>query len=168
VPTIIQGSKLRIVPPDVGELGASSDNSVVHQLFAFPSTATRCQDHHLPIAHGFRVSKSKDPGRLKLRGKDIGKFTDMHRRDDEDKNTSDLQPAVRVRQEHPFRALASNFASGPVVRRIQERQPAGLDGAVHVEAVAMNHLIDNSGSLYRAIRIQLDSVPARARFFGNG
>jgi hypothetical protein len=39
---------------------------------------------------------------------------------------------------------------------------------VHVEAVAMNHLIDNGGGLFRAIRIQLDSVPTRARFSGNG
>ena len=39
---------------------------------------------------------------------------------------------------------------------------------MHVEAVAMNQLIDNSGGLFRAIRIQLDSVPARARFSGNG
>ena len=92
----------------------------------------------------------------------------MHSRHDENENTPDLQPAVGVRQEHPFRALASSFASGPVVRWIQERQSAGLDGAVYVEAVAMNYLIDNSGGLFRAIRIQLDSVPARARFSGNG
>ena len=85
----------------------------------------------------------------------------MHCWDDEDQDSAGFQPAVRVRHEHPFRALASSFASGPVVRRIQERQSAGLDGAVYVEAVAMNYLIDNSGGLFRAIRIQLDSVPAR-------
>ena len=39
---------------------------------------------------------------------------------------------------------------------------------MHVEAVAMNDLIDNSGGLFRAICIQLDSVPARARFSGDG
>src|SRR5258708_7312168 len=32
----------------------------------------------------------------------------------------------------------------------------------------MNQLIDNGGGLFRAIRIQLDSVPARARFSRNG
>jgi hypothetical protein len=31
----------------------------------------------------------------------------------------------------------------------------------------MNQLIDNRGGLFHAIRIQLDGVPARARFFRN-
>src|SRR5438105_40535 len=38
---------------------------------------------------------------------------------------------------------------------------------MHIEAVAMNQLIDNGGRLFRAIRIQLDPVPAHARFCGN-
>src|SRR6266487_60831 len=38
---------------------------------------------------------------------------------------------------------------------------------MHIEAVSMNQLIDNGDSLFRAIRIQLDPVPARARFCGN-
>jgi hypothetical protein len=32
----------------------------------------------------------------------------------------------------------------------------------------MNHFIDDSGGLFRAISIHLDSVPARAGFSGNG
>jgi hypothetical protein len=38
---------------------------------------------------------------------------------------------------------------------------------MHIEAIAMDQLIDNGGRLFRAIRIQLDPVPARARFCGN-
>ena len=39
---------------------------------------------------------------------------------------------------------------------------------MHLEAVAMDHLIDNSGGLFCPIRIQLDPVSARARLAGNG
>jgi len=38
---------------------------------------------------------------------------------------------------------------------------------MHIEAVAVYQLIDNGGRLFRAIRIQLDPVPARTRFCGN-
>jgi hypothetical protein len=38
---------------------------------------------------------------------------------------------------------------------------------MHIEAIAVNQLIDNGGRLFRAIRIQLDPVAARARFCGN-
>jgi hypothetical protein len=37
---------------------------------------------------------------------------------------------------------------------------------MHIEAIAMDQLIDNGGRLFRAIRIQLDPVPSRARFCG--
>jgi hypothetical protein len=72
-----------------------------------------------------------------------------------------------MRQEYPFRPFVSPFADSPVVRWIQKRQTEGLDGAMHIEAVAMNQLIDNRGRLFRTIRVQLDPVAARARFCSN-
>jgi hypothetical protein len=38
---------------------------------------------------------------------------------------------------------------------------------MHIEATALDHLIDHSGGLLRAIPIQLDPVPARVRIARN-
>ena len=65
-----------------------------------------------------------------------------------------------MRQKYPFRAFVSPFADSPVVRWIQKRQTEGVDWAMHIEAVAMNQLIDNRGRLFRTIRVQLDPVAA--------
>ena len=109
------GRKSRVIPPDVRELSPSRDDFVVPQLFTFPAAAACRQDHHLAVAHGLRISQSEDPRRLKLRGKDLTAFTDMHCRDHKDQYAPGFQPTVRVRQEHPFRAFVSTFADGPVV-----------------------------------------------------
>src|ERR1035438_963656 len=152
---LAQWSKSLIAPPDIRELGTSRDKVVVPQLLPLPAASPRRQDHHLAVAHGLRISQSKDSGRLKLRGKDLGAFADMHRRHDENEDAPGLEPTIRVRQKHPLCTLASSLAPDPIVWRSAERKAAAFDRAVHVEAVAVNHLIDNGGSLFGAMRIQL-------------
>src|ERR1035438_3279025 len=74
---LAQWSKSLIAPPDIRELGTSRDKVVVPQLLPLPEASPRRQDHHLAVAHGLRISQSKDSGRLKLRGKDLGAFADI-------------------------------------------------------------------------------------------
>ena len=118
---VAQWSKLPIIPSGACELGTTCDNFVVLQLLTFAAAAARREDHHLAVAHGLRIGQSEDPGRLKLRGKDLATFTDVHCRDDKDQDSPGLQPVVSVRQEHSFRTFVSTFAHGPVVWWLYER-----------------------------------------------
>ena len=110
--TVARWSKLHIIPSDARELSASRHDIIVPQLITFPTAAARREDHHLAVGHGLRISQSEDSRRLKLRGKDLTAFPDMHCRDHKDQNTPGFQPAaLGVRQEHPFRTFVSTFAS---------------------------------------------------------
>jgi hypothetical protein len=74
------------------------------------------------------------------------------------KHTAGLQPAVDMLQEQPFHALGSLLPDLEIVRRVQVDQGKRFHGALHVEAISVDHFLRDQPGLFRSVGVEFDPI----------
>src|SRR5580704_13055675 len=78
---------------------------------------------------------------------------------DQHKHAARLEPAIAVLKEYQFHAAIVSIAAFKIVRWIEVQQRERFHRAVDVTCVAVNSARGDLASLFRSIRVKLDSVP---------
>src|SRR5260370_5519094 len=121
-----------------------------------------CQPHphdtDLIVFHGLWLREPINSNIPELICKYLAAIAKVSPRNDQQQNADALEQAIHMIGEQPLHALRSLLADLEIIRRVQIDQREGFHRALHVKAVAVDHLDAFISSLLGAAGVQLNAI----------
>ena len=115
-------------------------------------------DDHLLITHTLRRLKAAHPDIAEVGSENLTTLGQSLPWNDEEQNTTRLQPAIRVAQKRLLGATTVSLSEGPIVGRIQVEEPKALCGAMNFQRVALGYVGNPLTGLLGAVGVEFDTV----------
>jgi hypothetical protein len=136
-------------------------------MLSLASATSHSEDDHLLIAHTLGRFQTVNPDITEMCGENLTAFGQSLPWNDEEQNTTRLQPAIRVAQKGLLDATTVSRSKSPIIGRIQIEEPEALDRALHLQRIPLDNVQNSLPGLLGTVRIQLNTVPNHLSTIGD-